>query len=84
MCLCPSPWQSLPCQSGAGKWVCFQGPGDAVKVGGGSRRGRGLQALPTHKHSCSTWVLVQFKQLTWQHQWKVQLQRSVTRCVRVR
>ena len=37
-----------------------------------------------HRHSCSTCVLVQLRQLTWQHQWKVQLQRSVTRWVRVR
>lgn len=29
-------------------------------------------------------MCVQLRQLTWQHQWKVQLQRSVTRCVRVR
>lgn len=44
---------------------------------------RRVRAAP-HRHSCSTRVCVQLRQLTWQHQWKVQLQRSVTRCVRVR
>lgn len=36
-----------------------------------------------HRHWCNVRVLVQFKQLTWQHQWKVQWQRSVTLSVRV-
>lgn len=64
-------YQGIECQR-----VCLG------KAAGHCSQGR-VRAAP-HRHSCSTRVCVQLRQLTWQHQWKVQLQRSVTRCVRVR
>ena len=72
--------------AGGTGWSQIRSEVPANLFGGGleERAPRGRVRAAPHRHSCSTRVCVQLRQLTWQHQWKVQLQRSVTRCVRVR